>query len=352
MTTRNPETVLYFIDRENIKYQYESRASNKKAISAYSPYVGVSFINKEFSDDDKLPLRYALRRYMFVQLQGLTTPEFNDLLWEWNKSGDHHTMFLYSDKQDRDHPSTISENELNNLKVICGDDQVKIELPTSFDEIKEDDEIPLINTPFERDDATYKVIGATQKKGKVELQIELKMFGMTFPNLFVTYKRGFDTKRYSALLASMQEKILAILKRRIGKRQNDVSKVQDRKTLQSIYEMRTQILPDGTLKRHFQATMMLCAYMLGEKEQLKTIHLPYVMKELEAISSRGGIKAATSTRAYLHVMLYFVTGDVQYRDLAKAYIAEHQPKGRILHQFVTLSRKADASRLARRTKVN
>ena len=350
MTTRNPETVLYFIDRENLRHQYKRLENHKKTILAYSPFVGESSLNKEFAED-RLSLRYALRRYVFVKLHGLSKSEFDNLLWEWNRSGDHHTMFLYPDKKNKDKPSSISQNDLDRLKAMCGDDQVSIELPASFDQIKENDEIPLSNTPFEQDGAAYKVIGATQKKGKVELQIELKIFGMTFPNLYVTYECGFDTKRYSALIKSMQEKLLAILKRRISKKQSPVSKLEDKKTLQSIYGMRAQVIPDGTMKRHFLATMMLCAYMLGEKKQLKAVHLPRVMQELEAISSQGESKAATSTRAFIHAALYLVTNEVEYRNLAKQYIAEHQPKNRLIHQFVTLIRKQDAPKLARSTKV-
>lgn len=350
MTTRNPETVLYFIDRENLRHQYKRLESNKKSIEAYSPFVGDSSLNKEFAED-KLSLRYALRRYVFIQLHGLTKSEFDDLLWEWNGSGDHHTMFLYPDKESKDKPSAISQHDLDRLKAMCGDDQVKIELPSSFDQIRENDEIPLSDTPFEYEGAKYKVIGARKKEGKVELQIELKMFGMTFPNMFVTYERGFDTKRYSALISSMQEKLLDILKRRITKKQSPVSKLEDKKTLQSIYEMRTLVIPDGTMKRHFLATMMLCAYMLGEKEQLKAVHLPRVMQELKAISSQGKSKSATSTRAFIHVALYLVTDNVEYRNLAKQYMAEHQPKNRLLHQFVTLIRKRDAPKLARSSKV-
>ena len=351
ITTRNPEMVLYFIDRENLRQQYKRSESHKKTILAYSPFVGESSLNREFAEN-ALSLRYALRRYMFVQLHGLTKSAFDNLLWEWNRSGDHHSMFLYPDKESKDKPSAISQNDLDRLKAICGDDRVTFELPTSFDQIRENDEIPLSHTPFEHEGATYKVIGATQKKGKVELQIELKMFGMTFPNLFVTYERGFNTKRYSALISSMQEKILAILKRRINKKQNLVSKFEDKRTLQSIYEMRTQVIPDGTMKRHFMAAMMLCAYMLGEKEQLVAVHLPQVMQELESIRSQGKSKAATSTCAYMHAALYLVTGDVEYRNLAKQYIAEHQPKNRLLHQFVTLIRKQDAPKLARSSKVS
>lgn len=350
ITTRNPETVLYFIERENLRYQYKRLESRKKTILAYSPFVGESSLNKEFAED-KLSLRYALRRYVFVRLHGFSKPEFDNLLWEWNKSGDHRTMFLYPDKESKDKPSAISQSDVDRLKAMCGDDQVTIELPTSFDQIREDDEIPLVNTPFEQEGATYKVVGAMQKKGKVQLQIELKMFGMTFPNLFVTYERGFDTKRYSALISSMQEKILAILKRRINKKQSSVSKLEDKKTLQSIYGMRTQVIPDGAMKRHFQTMMMLCAYMLGEKQQLKAVHLPRVMQELEAITSQGKGKAATSTCAFIHAALYLVTDDVEYRNLAKQYIAEHQPKSRLLHQFVTLIRKQDAPKLARSSKV-
>lgn len=350
ITTRNPETVLYFIDRENLRYQYKRLESHKKAIQAYSPFVGESSLHKEFAED-RMSLRYALRRYVFVQLHGLTKPQFDNLLWEWNKSGDHHTMFLYPNRESKDKPSAISQNDLDRLKAMCGDDQVSIELPTSFDQIRENDEIPLSGTPFEQEGAAYKVIGATQKKGKVELQIELKMFGMTFPNLYVTYERGFDAKRYSALISSMQEKILAILKRRINKKQSPVSKIEDKRTLRKIYEMRTQVIPDGTMKRHFLATMMLCAYMLGEKKQLKAEHLPRMLHELEAITSQGKSKSATSTRAFIHVALYLVTDDVKYRNLAKQYIAEHQPKSRLLHQFVTLIRKQDAPKLARSTKV-
>ena len=84
--------------------------------------------------------------------------------------------------------------------------------------------------------------------------------------------------------------------------------------------------------------MLICARLLrdhvGQSELTQA-----ALAELDAINAKPTAKAATDVRAYLHVALCIATGQPSYRDAAKEYVREYQPKSQALRRFVKLIRK-------------
>jgi hypothetical protein len=122
-----------------------------------------------------------------------------------------------------------------------------------------------------------------------------------------------------------------------------VSDHEDSKTLQSIFEKRDTPFPEGAMKRHFLALMLICSHLMRKEEDTQRF-IKQVQQELAEIAKLCESKAATDTRAYLHIALYIATGEPQYRQLAKTYISKYQPSSPYLRQLVSTSAKRPASK--------
>ncbi|MBQ1768979.1 MAG: hypothetical protein IIZ91_07670, partial [Oscillospiraceae bacterium] len=66
--------------------------------------------------------------------------------------------------------------------------------------------------------------------------------------------------------------------------------------------------------------------------------------ELIDLSRIRESKAATDSRAWLHIAMFIATGKSHWRNLAKAYIKNYNPKSTYLQQFVKQSCKTAGER--------
>ena len=135
----------------------------------------------------------------------------------------------------------------------------------------------------------------------------------------------------------IQRRLLAILFRRVTGRQTEEQQVKDRETLDSIYLYRYHRIDQPAARRHHLALILICAHLRKDKQGDSELTAA-ALSELEAINAGRSDKAATDVRAYLHSALYLSTGDVTYREAAKAYIRDHQPKSQSLRNLVKLIR--------------
>ena len=60
------------------------------------------------------------------------------------------------------------------------------------------------------------------------------------------------------------------------------------------------------------------------------------------IDKKRESKAATDTRAYLHIALYIATKKSEYREMARDYVRKYDPKSQCLRQFVSTATKREA----------
>ena len=84
--------------------------------------------------------------------------------------------------------------------------------------------------------------------------------------------------------------------------------------------------------------LLICAHLCrytADEELLRE----ELLEILSQINKRSESKAATDARAYLWIALYISTNDPMYRDAAKLYVREYQPKSAKLRSFVSLIRK-------------
>ena len=317
----------------------EERNSHPDCFSLFVPYtsLGTDKAGRELSKEH-FSLRSALHRYVFVKGDAVM---LEALLREWNRTYNDKTFFLRSDAE---HYARISQYDMELLKRACGNEQVKLDLPLLLSDLQVGKNIPLVGTPFEVKDATYKLLSVKRKKGGlVELQVELNIFNVTFQNLFVTYLDPADKNSNATLVVSAQKKLLDIFKRKVNGRSTIVSDHEDSKTLQTLFEKRDTPFPEGAMKRHFLALMLICSHLMRKEEDTQRF-IKQVQQELAEIAKLRESKAATDTRAYLHIALYIATGEPQHRQLAKTYISKYQPSSPYLRQLVSTSAKRPASK--------
>ncbi len=314
----------------------EEQQGREPSFRYFVPYTFLSPGRDDDASKTSFSLRSALRRYLFVEGDAAS---LEALMRQWNRTLADKVFFL---RDASDKYAQISQYDMDRLIAACSDEQVRLDLPISLHDLKAGDEFTLANTPFEKKETTYRLLSVKRKKnGTVELQVELKIFNIKFQNLFVTYLDAADMASNASLVSSAQKSLLEIFRRRVNRHETDVTRYEDAKTLLSIYERRDTVFPAGAMKRHFLALMLICAHLLGD-ENGTTRFMDEVKQELTDIAKLRESKAATDTRAYLHVAMYIATGDARYRDLAKTYVQKHNPQSRSLCQFVSTSAKREA----------
>lgn len=97
------------------------------------------------------------------------------------------------------------------------------------------------------------------------------------------------------------------------------------------------------MSRHYLALMLICARMMGDEKALRQ-YVGLVNAELGDLSRLRESKAATDSRCWLHIAMFIATGKPHFRNLAKAYIRQYNPKSTYLRQFVKQSCKTAGER--------
>lgn len=334
LVASNPKQAELCLAMRNMEDEKNGR---QRSFNTFVPYTFMeSALYEEEKMVEKMSLRSALHRYLFVQGDegGL-----RELIRGWNATSDYRIFFLRDGSKKH---AKISPADMEKLMKACGDDEAAFDIPVSMQDIQPGKFFSLANTPFEGKDTKYKIVSAKRKKGGVvQLQIELTLFNITFRRLFVTYTESTDDGRNASLVSSYQKKLLDILKRKVNDKETVVSKYEDEKTLKDIFEDRNLLMTDGAMHRHFLALMLICAQLLKDEKGKEEL-MKEVQKELAELSRQRESKAATDTRAYLHIALYIATKDAVYRELARTYVRKYQPKSLCLRQFVSTSSKREA----------
>ena len=83
--------------------------------------------------------------------------------------------------------------------------------------------------------------------------------------------------------------------------------------------------------------MLICAHLRKDTDGEHSLR-EEVLSLLADINSQSESRASTDIRTWLWIALYISTGEPSYRDAAKQYVKDKQPKSKKLQQFVRLMR--------------
>lgn len=336
LTTSNPKHLEDLIAQAN--------ALNPGQYDSFCPYTRLPEEAGRVDDDSPLSLRAALRRYNFVRIpQSVSEQHFVAVVSEWSRSSVSSILFLRN--SDRTN-AKVTNDQLNRMRACCDAILIKPE-NLSLHGLKKGDEISLVGTPFDtKGDASRKCIvqSITRKRGgRIELRVEMTLFNVRFPNLTVMLEDQTISKKASDLVYDAQQKLLAIFRRKINNKETAATHQQDEKTLQTIFENRDIALPEGAMNRHYLALMLICTRMMNNPEAIRQ-YTDLVDAELRALSRIRESKAATDSRAWLHIAMFIATGKPHFRNLVKAYIRQYNPRSTYLLQFVKQSCKVAGER--------
>lgn len=335
LTTSNPKHLEDLIAQAN--------AVSPGQYDSFCPYTSLPDELGE-QDGSQLSLRAALRRYDFVRIpKDVEERKFIGIVTEWSRSSTSSILFLRNSNQ---LPARVSNRQLDLMRASCDAELIK---PDSLDvhDLKVGQTIRLTGTPFDTEDGQERecVIQSIRRKkgGRIELRVEMTLFNVKFSNLQVTYEDPGAAGKSSNMLYDAQQKLLAIFRRKINNKETDSSRRKDEETLHEIFADRTVVLPEGAMRRHHLALMLICARMIGDKMGIDQ-YVGLVQAELNDLERIRESKAATDSRAWLHIAMFIATGKPHWRNQAKAYIKYYNPKSTYLQQFVKQSCKTAGER--------
>lgn len=307
----------------------------------FVPYtmMGVRSEDRDLSKES-FSLRTALRRYLFIDGD---EQQLQNLMVEWNRIYEDKLFFLSSDKETKTH-ARIRDSEKRKIEEACRKFQNFPDLPMPSDGFRVGQTISLVGTPFETLAGECEILEVKPRTtaGSIDVRVRVLMFGIPFDNFHISFADTGNYGDYASRIASAQKKLLDIFSRRVNKRSTQASRQQDDAVLQTIFDDSNLVYKEGAMKRHFLALMLICAHLKRDEEGVRRFTAA-VDDELRAIATLRESKAATDTRAYLHIALFIATGDPKYRTLAKTYVAKHHPASTSLRKFVTLISKYSAT---------
>ena len=336
LTTSNPKHLEDLIAQANALTpgQYDS----------YCPYTRLPEESDASVADGQYSLRAALRRYDFVRIPKTTSEhQFMAVVSEWNRNSVNSILFL----RNGDHTNAkVTDSQLSRMRACCDAVLIKPE-KLSLHDLKKGDEISLAGTPFAAEGDEHRkciVQSITRRKGgMVELKVEMTLFNVRFPNLTITFEDGDASKKASDMVYDAQQKLLAIFRRKTNNKETEATRLQDQKILEALFDNRAIALPKGAMSRHYLALMLICARMMNDAKALRQ-YTGLVNAELDDLSRLRESKAATDSRAWLHIAMFIATGKPHFRNQAKAYIRQYNPKSTYLQQFVKQSCKTASER--------
>lgn len=290
-------------------------------------------------------IRSALRRYIFMFGKESEITMFLD--GDWNKFHHNRIQFFYDGERNR---SYVAQKAMAEFVKMLADKRLSFELSPALDNLRKGEPIRFRNNAFAGRTA-YVVESHHTKNGHV-VTVELDLIGnklrMKVHNVRsedIIYLDGERTKyaRNNELIKSNQKKLLAILRRRINKKETEESRIDDIQALNTIYATRFRRFEEAetVAYRHFIAQMLICVCLLHDRDEVAA-YTDKVMAELAEIDKQSESKAATDVRARLHVALFLATGKPEYRANARVYVREHQPKSDNLKSLVRLISKRQA----------
>lgn len=240
--------------------------------------------------------------------------------------------------------ATVPNRVMQEFLDACIKLQGKFEITPPISSIEPLDKVLIKSGPFSGTEALVLHVQFSQGTIHLELAIQLvagvmniRMNDVDKKQIDILNRQSTDAMR-ADFIEYTQNNLLLILEHRV-KRTSDYTVVRrDANMLTRLYRYRFYEIKNEAASLHFLALMLMCAHLCRHAEEEACLR-GKALDALVRLNSRSESKAATDTRAYLWIALYISTHDPAYRDAAKQYIRDHQPKSAKLRRYVALIRK-------------
>lgn len=136
----------------------------------------------------------------------------------------------------------------------------------------------------------------------------------------------------------IQTSLLAILRRRVNKKETAETHEADLQQLRQLYYLHHVTIEDPVRASQFDALMLICASLYGNGQGKKRYNR-IIKQRLKELSSQEQSHDHSVAMAYLLTALYISTKDAQYRTELKPIVMQQLPEHKALREFLTLIRK-------------
>ncbi len=240
--------------------------------------------------------------------------------------------------------ATVSEKIMQEFLQACIKHRGRFEIMPPVSSIEVTDKVRITSGPFAGNEASVVRVQLSHGAIHLDLAVELlsgvmhiRMCDVDKNKVTILNRNSADVIR-TDFIDYTQNHLLEILKHRINREQDITVNQHDADMLTRLYRYHNHEIKNEAAYNHFQALMLICAHLCrytADEKQLRE----KVQNILSEINQRSESKAATDVRAYLWIALYVSTHNPAYRDAAKQYVQDHQPKSIKLRSFVSLIRK-------------
>ena len=240
--------------------------------------------------------------------------------------------------------ATVSDNMMQKFLEACLEYRDQLEITPSISSIESMDKVKIKSGPFAGCEATVQRV--QQSHGTIHLQLtiqllagvmNIRMDNVDKRNITILNREAADDIR-TDFIEYTQNHLLEILSHRVKRIDDTTINRRDADMLVRLYRYRYHHIKNESARYHFLALMLICAHLCRyENDEIQLRE--QVLHVLEDMNRKSESKAATDTRTYLWIALYISTHNPVYRNAAKQYVREHQPKSAKLRQFVALIRE-------------
>ena len=303
--------------------------------------AGVPGLRSQENVDGANQTREALRRFVFLHAAANTVAAL--VAGERNRTA-RLQLHYYRDRAGE--PVTVPEPMMGKFIAACCEHRYRFEIAPPLEGMERSERVVIASGPFCGEEAA--VVAVRRTKAGIALELAVELFARTvtvrIPDVRpgdVIRKRGAEGTAgwvAKAPVEEAQRKLLDILHRRVRGKDGEGMDGRDMATLDRLCAYRALEMPTEASATHLLALMLICACLRHDARAVGEL-TEEAATALGRIEARGGAKAETDVRAYLHVALYAATGRPEYREAAKRHVQRNRPKSEALRHFVRLIRK-------------
>ena len=295
------------------------------------PFFPSDFIQESALSND-------LANLVFIKGSAELIEELTD---EESKRGYRIRLMHYKNTEGR--WAVVPAKMMDRFIDACLKQSGNIEVTPPIGGIETMDHVKIKSGPFAGCEAS--VSRVRHAKGDIHLELvidfvsgvlNLKMNHVSRNDVEILNRSAADTIR-TDFIEYTQNHVLQILEHRVKGVNEPEVKQQDMLMLTRLLRYRDHQVETEAARNHFLALMLICAHLMRFKQE-EAMMKEQALEALASMSQRSESKAASDMRTYLWIALYISTHDPVYRDAAKRYVREHQPKSPKLRQFVSYIR--------------
>ena len=237
----------------------------------------------------------------------------------------------------------VPDEMMQQFLQACVDYRGQFEITPPLSSIEVKDKVRIMSGPFAGNEAMVERVQLTHGTIHLELSVELlsgvmniRMSDVDKNKVMILNHESADAIR-TDFIEYTQNHLLDILTHRIKRIADEDINRSDADMLVRLYRYRHHQIANESARNHFLALMLICAHLCHYKDDELQLR-EKVLNVLDDMSRKNQAKAATDTRTYLWIALYISTHDPSWRNAAKQYVRDYQPKSVKLRRFVSLIR--------------